>query len=88
MDLVISADTAVAHLAGALGKPLWLLLPADSFSGFVAKLVNRDDSVCYPTARLFTQPEPRDWESVIDKVIEELRTTFPVALRAPSKQRQ
>ncbi|MDR2212461.1 MAG: hypothetical protein LBE21_02395, partial [Pseudomonadales bacterium] len=68
-DLVISVDTAVAHLAGALGKPLWLLLP------FIADwrwLLDRNDSPWYPTARLFRQRRRGDWDGVIAKVAEEL----------------
>jgi tetratricopeptide (TPR) repeat protein len=69
LDLVISIDTAVAHLAGALAKPVWLLLP------FVADfrwLRERADSPWYPTARLFRQPTPGDWDTVIAKVAAEL----------------
>ncbi len=65
MDLVISADTAVAHLAGALALPTWLLLP---FSHDWRWLIGRDDSPWYPTMRLFRQPARGDWGSVIDAV--------------------
>ena len=71
MDLVISVDTAVAHLAGALGKPVWILLP---FSPDWRWLLNRDDSPWYPTARLFRQPRIADWEAVIERVKQELLT--------------
>jgi hypothetical protein len=64
-DLVISIDTAVAHLAGALGKPVWTLL---SFSPDWRWLINQEDSPWYPTMRLFRQPSLGDWESVIAKV--------------------
>jgi len=65
MDLVISADTAVAHLADALALPTWLLLP---FSHDWRWLIGRDDSPWYPTMRLFRQPVGGDWRSVIDAV--------------------
>lgn len=65
MDLIITVDTAVAHLAGALAKPVWILLP---FAGDFRWLRGRDDSVWYPTARLFRQPGLGDWPSVLDSV--------------------
>jgi tetratricopeptide (TPR) repeat protein len=70
LDLVISSDTAVVHLAGALGKPVWILLP------YVADwiwLSNRDDTPWYPTARLFRQPARGAWSPVIERVAGELR---------------
>jgi hypothetical protein len=69
LDLVISIDTAVAHLAGALGKPVWVLLP---FAADWRWLLNRADSPWYPTARLFRQPRIGDWESVEGSVADEL----------------
>jgi tetratricopeptide (TPR) repeat protein len=65
LDLVISVDTSVAHLAGALAKPLWLLLP---FTPDWRWLLDRDDSPWYPTARLFRQDETRAWDSVMARV--------------------
>ena len=62
LDLVISVDTAVAHLAGALGKPVWLL---NRFDTEWRWLLDRDDSPWYPTLRQFRQPSPGDWNSVI-----------------------
>jgi tetratricopeptide (TPR) repeat protein len=73
MDLVVSVDTSVAHLAGALGKPVWILLP---FAPDWRWLVDREDSPWYPTARLFRQPRIGDWDSVIDKVKQELSECF------------
>jgi ADP-heptose:LPS heptosyltransferase len=65
LDLIITVDTAVAHLAGAMGKPVWVLLP------FVAEwrwMTGREDSPWYPTMRLFRQSAPGRWGDVIDRV--------------------
>ena len=70
LDLVISVDTAVAHLAGALAKPVWLL---NRFDPDWRWLLDRDDSPWYPTLRQFRQPRYGDWESVIEQVVEALR---------------
>jgi tetratricopeptide (TPR) repeat protein len=70
MDIVISADTAIAHLAGALGKPVWILLP---FHPDFRWLRDREDSPWYPTARLFRQTQDGEWRSVIDRVFQELK---------------
>jgi tetratricopeptide (TPR) repeat protein len=73
MDLVISADTSVAHLAGALGKPLWLL---NRFDGCWRWLLDRFDSPWYPTARIYRQPRDEDWDSVLRGVAADLRLRF------------
>jgi tetratricopeptide (TPR) repeat protein len=62
LDLVIAADTAVAHLAGALAKPVWTLVP---FSPDWRWMFEREDTPWYPTMRLFRQPAPGDWDSVV-----------------------
>jgi hypothetical protein len=69
LDLVISVDTSVAHLAGALGKTVWVLLP---FIPDWRWLLDREDSPWYPTMRLFRQSERDDWTQVFSKIGGEL----------------
>ena len=69
LDLTISVDTSVAHLAGAMGKPIWTLLP---YKPDWRWMLGKEDSPWYPTMRLFRQPSPGDWESVITRVKDEL----------------
>ena len=70
LDLVISVDTAVAHLAGALGKPVWTLLP---YMPDWRWMLDREDTPWYPTMRLFRQKKPGDWEGVFRDVEIRLR---------------
>jgi ADP-heptose:LPS heptosyltransferase len=72
LDLVISVDTSVAHLAGALGKPVWVLLP---FIPDWRWMLDREDSPWYPTMRLFRQTQRRDWNAVIDRIVTELKNS-------------
>ena len=74
LDLVISVDTAVAHLAGALGKPVWLLVP---FAPDWRWLLERADSPWYPTMRIFRKRPMEAWPPMIEEVAEELRAQLP-----------
>jgi protein O-GlcNAc transferase len=69
MDLVIAVDTSVAHLAGALGRPVWLLVPSNPDWRWMDR---RTDSPWYPTATLFRQPKPHAWEPVLEEVARRL----------------
>ena len=69
LDLIISVDTSVAHLAGALGRRVWILLP---YTPDYRWMLDREDSPWYPTVRLFRQTQTRVWSSVLDRVRVEL----------------
>jgi ADP-heptose:LPS heptosyltransferase len=70
IDIIISVDTAGAHLAGALAKELWILIPSVCDYRW---LMERKDSPWYPTAKLYRQEKPGDWSSVINNIKEDLR---------------
>jgi len=74
LDLVITVDTVIGHLAGALGRPVWILL---HFNGYWVWLRDRTDSPWYPTARLFRQPHPGDWNTVLQQVAVTLPAKHP-----------
>ena len=69
LDLLITVDTAMSHLAGALAKPVWILIPKAADWRW---MLDRDDSPWYPTARLFRQAKPGDWDPVLTRVREAL----------------
>lgn len=84
VDLVITVDTMMAHLAGAMGHPVWTLLP---FACDWRWMLERTDSPWYPTMRLFRQPHPGDWGTVIKAVEEKLRRVlegYPIVFPASS----
>ena len=70
LDLVISVDTSVLHLVGAMGKKVWALLP---FSPEWRWMLNREDSPWYPTMKLFRQKKRNDWYGLFKQVCEELK---------------
>jgi tetratricopeptide (TPR) repeat protein len=73
MDLIISVDTSLVHLAGALGRPTWVLLP---FMPDWRWLLDRDDSPWYPGAKLYRQAAVGDWDGVLRRVADDLRRRF------------
>ena len=76
MDLIVSVDTAVAHLAGALGKPVWILLP---YLPDFRWLLDREDSPWYPTAKLFRQTKTGGWDELLKRVHQALKTEFKLS---------
>jgi hypothetical protein len=66
LDVVVSVDTATAHLAAALGKPTWIML--NNYAPCWRWLLNRDDTPWYATARLFRQPQMGDWATVVERI--------------------
>ena len=76
LDLVVTVDTAVAHLAGALGVPVWVVLPSPPDWRW---LLDREDSPWYPSMRLFRQTERGQWGPVFARIEAELRKLLPPA---------
>jgi hypothetical protein len=79
LDLVISVDTAVAHLAGALGVPMWIAIPTANDWRWLER---REDSPWYPSVRLFRQRRWGDWAGVFERMASELSQRWP-SLSAP-----
>ena len=75
LDLVVSVDTSIAHLAGTLGRPVWVLLPRVPDWRW---MLDRPDSPWYPTARLWRQARQDDWAEVLERVAAALRLQFSV----------
>ena len=69
LDLVVTVDTAVAHLAGSLGKPVWLLV---AYASDWRWMLHREDTPWYPSMKIFRQKSPGEWGDVIDRVASEL----------------
>jgi tetratricopeptide (TPR) repeat protein len=79
LDLIVTVDTGIAHLAGALAKPTWMLIP---FAPDWRWQLGRQDSPWYPTLRIFRQPRLRDWASVVERVREELSASVRIEQRS------
>ena len=82
LDLVITTDTSIAHLAGAMGKPVWILLPHLSDWRWMQEI---ETTPWYPTARLFRQKAPGDWRSVLNCVADELNGPLQTPSRMPGR---
>ena len=78
LDLVISVDTSTAHLAGALGKSVWIM---NRFDTCWRWLLDRSDSPWYPTVRLYRQERPGDWEGVVQRIRRDLEHVAAAAAK-------
>lgn len=83
LDLVIAVDTSVAHLAGAMGKPVWVLIP---FVPDWRWLLERENSPWYPTMRLFRQPRFGDWETPVQNIVAALKQLLSTGTSGPGDQ--
>jgi hypothetical protein len=81
LDLVITVDTVVAHVAGAIDKPAWVMLP---FSPDWRWMVDRTDSPWYPSLRLYRQHGPSDWDGVVARVAADLRACVAAHAQTPA----
>jgi tetratricopeptide (TPR) repeat protein len=81
LDFVVTTDTSIAHLAGALGVPVWVAL---SVGPDWRWLLGREDSPWYPSMRLFRQSRPHDWDEVFERMAAELRTTLGLPGSGPA----
>jgi tetratricopeptide (TPR) repeat protein len=81
LDLILTVDTSIAHLAGAMGLPVWIMLPHLADWRW---LEQRKDSPWYPTARLFRQPAPGDWTSLVEELRKEIQAAPPAPTDRPS----
>jgi hypothetical protein len=77
LDLIISVDTSVAHLAGALGKPVWVLIREE---GAWQWMLEREDSPWYPTARVFRRPHGGDWHDLMARIASLFKSTFGASI--------
>jgi ADP-heptose:LPS heptosyltransferase len=80
LDLVITTDTCIAHVAGAMAKPVWILLPHLSDWRWMQRI---ETTPWYPTARLYRQHSPGDWAGVVERVIGELNEVCAAQLPNP-----
>ena len=80
LDLIITVDTSMGHLAGAMGKPVWIMIPKAADWRW---LLDRDTTPWYPTARLFRQPIPGDWDFVISRLRGALESELSKPLSEP-----
>jgi hypothetical protein len=85
LDLIVSADISIAHLAGALGRPVWVGLP---YIPDWRWLLDREDSPWYPTMRLFRQERDRDWKLVFSRIGKDLRRRLEDGPGSPSRRQK
>jgi hypothetical protein len=77
LDLIVTIDTSIAHLAGGLGRPVWMAVP---YWADWRWMIERPDSPWYPTMRIFRQPEPALWTPVFEEIASALRRKLTLTL--------